>query len=1265
MTRAFLMSWKVRSLSKNTDLITPTATGADALPSDAFAWLCEVRGLASEDAERYLGLQTELDITELGMTEHEVAWVIDIPERRLIGLSPAAASVYGRPLAELLERPGLMWEAVLPEDHAQVAELFTRCDEDGAHVGYYRILRADGSERHISDRAIVVYDDERRPLQVKGMQVDVTDEKLLTATLDLYRMSIDSANDAVFIMDRDFRVLEVNEAACQSLGYYRRELLGQHVTDFEVDVDRDALDVMLQRLRRDGNIMFEGRHRTREGRTFPVEISANLCRVGEQEFISAFARDITKRRDAEQERRERIRRLQRHKEAFVDLVADADTDEIGRQAALDRICTTAARALEIARVSIWLADEADDTMTCNSLHCDDNHLTLRGQVIPMDRFPAFRDAVLQTHVVDAHAAMTDPRTRELVDDFLRPQGVTSLMTASVRMSGCVAGVVIFSHVGPPRTWSSEEAAFANTISEHVAHLLEREERKEREAELGEERRRLQTLIRSLPGMVFRIRATDDWEVEFISEGSTALTGWCPEDLIGNRNVRHIDVVHPDDQTMVWETMSEALRNRHAYEVEYRIITKQGEEKWVWEKGQGVYDDDGRVIAAEGFVTDITDRIFAEKALRDSDFRHRELFNNMSSGVAVFETADGETFRCKELNVAGRVIDGLERRELGQDDARELFTGLESSGLQEVMRGVWTSGDPQRVEAFVYRDDWGESWREAYVYKLPGGEVVLVYEDVTEAMSRQSDLRLKQFSINRSSDAIFWIARDGSFLDVNDTACSHYGYSREQLLAMSVFDLTSEYTAESWGQRWLDIRERGFLQKEGEHLTREGEGFPADISLSYLEFEGMEYLVALVRDITARKEAEEHINQLNQSLERRVEERTRELHDSREKYRLLIESLREKYIFYSLGPDGIFTYLSPSVKDVLGYEVEELGDREALFRIVDSESSDLIRITGRSLRGEKQPSFEVEIRHKSGEVRLMDVTQVPVFGEDGKVVSVEGIAHDITEHKRNLEMISDQQEQLMQSEKMAALGSLVAGVAHEINTPVGIGVTAASHLDDRIRHFSGLYEDGQMKRSDFETFLGESAESTRMIMSNLDKAANLIQGFKGVAVDQAGEGRRLFNLRQYLDEIMLSLRPELKRTKHEVVLTCPSEIMVDNYPGAISHTITNLVMNSLIHGFPDTEAGLITIEATSDGETAMIRYADDGVGMNREIRRRIFDPFFTTRRGQGGSGLGMHVVYNSVTESLGGSIICASNPGEGTTFTIEFPLRNGSDDDAAR
>jgi len=1016
-------------VGKGTDLLTRGLLGADGLPVDAAEWFVSLRGMPPEDAEHALRLHADLGVSDLHMSQHEAVWVVDLESHRLCALTSSAACIYGRPFAELLETPGDLWRAIPDEDRVELADFFTMCADGQAAVRYFRIERPDGEIRHISERAVLLRGEDGRPRRVKGMLIDVTDEQRLTDTLDLFRFAIDKAQDAVFIMDTDFRFLEVNEAACLSLGYDRRKLIGMQVPEVDIDFPAPALDQILDVLRQEGSVLLEGRHKTRSGRIFPVEIAGNHFELKEREFICVFARDITKRQADEVERRERLGRLKRHKRAFEKLAGAPDLHEGDRREALKVICETGSEALDVERASVWLLDDAQEALRCENLYVQTSDEHLDDIVLDAGSYPAYFEAVRTAHVVDAHAATTDPRTSEFAEGYLKPLGITSMLDVSIRMSGRLVGVVCFEHVGPPRTWTSEETTFAGTISETVAHQLERCERQRREAQLGEERRRLKTLIGSLPGMAFRIRKAEDWPVEFISEGSTELTGWTPYDLIGNRNVRHIDVVHPDDQAMVWEAMDDALRNRYAYEVEYRIITKQGEEKWVWEKGQGVYDETGELLAAEGFVTDISGRIRAEQAMRDSEFRHRELFNNMSSGVAVFETGDGADFHCTDLNKAGERIDGLNRIDLHGSDAREVFPGLESCDLLDVMKRVWRTGRPEGVDAFVYRDDWGETWREAYVYKLPSGEIVLVYEDVSENMKRQADLRLKQFSINQSSDSLFWIARDGTFIDVNDTSCESYGYARDELLRLSVFDLTDEYTRESWQQRWREISEHGAVRKEGVHKSKSGKVFPVDISINYLEFEGRDYLCAMVRDITARKAAEEHINSLNQSLEKRVEERTAELRDSREKYRLLIESLREKYIFYSLTPRGTFAYVSPSVENVLGYDIKNFTGHDVLAIVAGEQRDEVERSTALSLKGEAQSTFETEVRHRDGSLRVMDVMQVPVCDDDGKVISVEGIAHDVTDRRRAQEMIRDQQDQLLESEKMAALGSLGAGGAH--------------------------------------------------------------------------------------------------------------------------------------------------------------------------------------------------------------------------------------------
>ncbi len=239
--------------------------------------------------------------------------------------------------------------------------------------------------------------------------------------------------------------------------------------------------------------------------------------------------------------------------------------------------------------------------------------------------------------------------------------------------------------------------------------------------------------------------------------------------------------------------------------------------------------------------------------------------------------------------------------------------------------------------------------------------------------------------------------------------------------------------------------------------------------------------------------------------------------------------------------------------------------------------------------------------------------------------------------------------------MAALGGLVAGVAHEINTPVGVGVTAASLLEDKTKSFREIYSSGQMKRSDLEKYLDTAEQSSQMLLRNLQRAAELIQSFKQVAVDQSSEERREFRVKHYLEEILLSLRPQLKKTQHTISINGDETLTLDSYPGVFSQIVTNLVMNSLVHAYEPDEAGQLTFEFEQVKNRLAFEYADDGRGIAKENLSKIFDPFFTTKRGQGGSGLGLHIIYNLVTQKLGGTIRCESEVGKGTRFVIELPV----------
>lgn len=253
-------------------------------------------------------------------------------------------------------------------------------------------------------------------------------------------------------------------------------------------------------------------------------------------------------------------------------------------------------------------------------------------------------------------------------------------------------------------------------------------------------------------------------------------------------------------------------------------------------------------------------------------------------------------------------------------------------------------------------------------------------------------------------------------------------------------------------------------------------------------------------------------------------------------------------------------------------------------------------------------------------------------------------------------LRESQSQLLVSEKMAVLGGLVAGVAHEINTPVGIGVTAASHLESQVTEIAELYRKDELTQEGYEAFLSDAIEGSRIILRNLKTAADLVHSFKLVAVDQSSENIRAFNVRDYLDVILMSLQPEIRQARVRVMVDCPETIRMSSYPGDISQIFTNLIMNSIAHGFSQgANPGAIRIEVREEGDHALMRYADDGKGIPGDIIHKIFDPFFTTNRQGGRSGLGMHIVYNLVTKRLQGTITCKDTASSGALFLIRVPL----------
>jgi signal transduction histidine kinase len=256
-----------------------------------------------------------------------------------------------------------------------------------------------------------------------------------------------------------------------------------------------------------------------------------------------------------------------------------------------------------------------------------------------------------------------------------------------------------------------------------------------------------------------------------------------------------------------------------------------------------------------------------------------------------------------------------------------------------------------------------------------------------------------------------------------------------------------------------------------------------------------------------------------------------------------------------------------------------------------------------------------------------------------------------ELEKSILSLKNTQKQLVESEKMASLSGLVAGVAHEINTPIGIGITGITHFLTISEQIKKDYESNNLSEDEFKNYLSISSDVANQINLNLQRTAKLVSSFKQVAVDQKSEEKRTFNLSSYIDEILLSINNITKKTNLSIEVECAKDLIITSFPGAYYQIISNLIINSIRHGYDEKSIGTISIDITKEDDTLEIVYKDDGKGIKKENIKKIFDPFFTTNRKSGGTGLGLHIIYNIITSQLEGDINCTSIKGEGTTFTI--------------
>jgi PAS domain S-box-containing protein len=512
------------------------------------------------------------------------------------------------------------------------------------------------------------------------------------------------------------------------------------------------------------------------------------------------------------------------------------------------------------------------------------------------------------------------------------------------------------------------------------------------------------------------------------------------------------------------------------------------------------------------------------------------------------------------------------------------------------------------------------------------------------------------------------------VDINPRFEAMFGYTPAEARLLQPHELTAiggEFTEEAVQERFAKVMRTGQQVFEWHQRRKNGSQFWSEISMVRMEMGGRIQTVSTVRDISDRKRAE----QLARELEHRI--------------RQVYENL--PIAVFAIDAEHKVTFWNPQMTRLTGVPASEVvGTKDSWRGIYKTERPTLVNLL---VDGADPEALE---RHYPAKLRRSADLPGALEGEDyfsnhdgtkgmwgrycaaplrdaeGRISGAIETLIDVTQLKRiqtNLQDLNRELEarvearnqelqramgQLVQSEKLAALGSLVAGVAHELNTPIGNVLAVASTLTEEVSTFSQKLLAGTARRSDVERGAQRIEEASQLIERTASRAAKLINDFKEVAVDQTSSRRRRFRLLATVQEVLHTAKPMFKTANHAVQLDIGEEIEMDSYPGPLEQVITNLLMNSIHHGFEHTEHGEIRIQAQEDGARVVLHYADNGCGISAASLPHIFEPFYTTKLGRGGSGLGMYIVYNLVTNVLGGHIGIESEEGAGTQIRIALP-----------
>jgi len=868
------------------------------------------------------------------------------------------------------------------------------------------------------------------------------------------------------------------------------------------------------------------------------------------------------------------------------------------------------------------------------------------------------------------------------------------------------------------------------------------ERDRAEDALRDSEEKFRTLTSNIPGAVYRCANDPDWTMDFISDVIEEISGYKASDFIQNRVRSYASIILLDDREMVKETVHEAISKRDPYLIEYRIIRSDGHIKWVYEKGQGIFSDNGNLLWLDGAIFDITerkvveeelakhrnhledlvetrtieitktnkqlqqevtDRKKAEEELRDSEEKFRRITTSALDAIIMMDDNGSVSY----WNEAAEEIFGYSAQEaLGKEMHTFLAPPKYFGAYEKGVRNFKETGQGpvvgQTLELTAMRGDGSEFPIELSIsaVQIKGRwHSIGILRDISERKKAEEVIanRLRyEEGLAACSRAL--LTGTGSKKDLSQAL----GYLLEAANASRVYFCENfEDEADGLSMRQTqEIRAKGirsrFSGKNIQHIPyRQGfdrwrkllskgnpingkvESFPSaeqkilepqkTLSMLILPINVNEEWYGFIGfdDVQRKREwSEEDIRSLRTASEMigiYIETKMFEeaLRVSEERFRSLVENAND--IIYSLTPRGEITYISPKATDLTGYDISYLMGKN-IFSLLHAE--DIQAAIGWFQSGlkrkERQSSLEFRLMHKDKSVRWM-VTQSSIIQKgEGDIMEITGVAHDFTEMKNILNDLEtanyhlrETQVQLVQSAKMASLGKLVAGIAHEINTPIG----AVNSMQDtlfrtleRLKKTLATQDPEEQKRlSKLKANLKILDESKKVINSGTERVINIVKRLRSFArLDEAE--LKTVDIHDGLEDTLTLIHHDIKHNI-QVKKTYGDLPPVSCYPGKLNQVFLNILVNAkqAIKG-----KGIIDITTYTKQKNVFIEIKDNGEGIDKEHLKKVFDPGFTTKGVGVGTGLGLSICYQIMQDHLG-EILVESEVNKSTTFTIVLPM----------